>query len=243
MEDNVISVKNVSMKFRMTRDKIFSLKEYIIKLLKRDLKYEEFAALENVSFDVQKGEILGIIGYNGAGKSTILKIISGIMKPTSGSVKGRGKISPLIELGSGFDPELTARENIFLNSYILGYSKKFIKEHFNEIVKFSELESFLDVPVKNFSSGMVARLGFSIATVVKPEILIVDEILSVGDFKFQLKSNEKIKEMFSSGTTVILVSHSIEQIEKLSTNVLWLEKGKVKKYGNAKEICKEYKEK
>jgi O-antigen export system ATP-binding protein rfbB len=243
MEDNVISVKNVSMKFRMTRDKIFSLKEYIIKLLKRDLKYEEFAALENVSFDVQKGEILGIIGYNGAGKSTILKIISGIMKPTSGSVKVRGKISPLIELGSGFDPELTARENIFLNSYILGYSKKFIKEHFNEIVKFSELESFLDVPVKNFSSGMVARLGFSIATVVKPEILIVDEILSVGDFKFQLKSNEKIKEMFSSGTTVILVSHSIEQIEKLSTNVLWLEKGKVKKYGNAKEICKEYKEK
>jgi O-antigen export system ATP-binding protein rfbB len=243
MEDNVISVKNVSMKFRMTRDKIFSLKEYIIKLLKRDLKYEEFAALENVSFDVQKGEILGIIGYNGAGKSTILKIISGIMKPTSGSVKVRGKISPLIELGSGFDPELTARENIFLNSYILGYSKKFIKEHFNEIVEFSELESFLDVPVKNFSSGMVARLGFSIATVVKPEILIVDEILSVGDFKFQLKSNEKIKEMFSSGTTVILVSHSIEQIEKLSTNVLWLEKGKVKKYGNAKEICKEYKEK
>ena len=243
MEDNVISVKNVSMKFRMTRDKIFSLKEYIIKLLKRDLKYEEFAALENVSFDVQKGEILGIIGYNGAGKSTILKIISGIMKPTSGSVKVRGKISPLIELGSGLDPELTPRENIFVNSYILGYSKKFIKEHFNEIVEFSELESFLDVPVKNFSSGMVARLGFSIATVVKPEILIVDEILSVGDFKFQLKSNEKIKEMFSSGTTVILVSHSIEQIEKLSTNVLWLEKGKVKKYGNAKEICKEYKEK
>nr|WP_314044703.1 ABC transporter ATP-binding protein [uncultured Leptotrichia sp.] len=243
MEERVISVKNVSMKFRMTRDKIFSLKEYIIKLLKRDLKYEEFLALDNVSFEVKKGEILGIIGYNGAGKSTILKTISGIMKPTSGSIEVKGKISPLIELGSGFDPELTARENIFLNGYILGYSKKFIKEHFDEIVEFSELENFLDVPVKNFSSGMVARLGFSIATVVKPEILIVDEILSVGDFKFQLKSNEKIKEMFSSGTTVILVSHSIEQIEKLSTNVLWLEKGKVKRYGKAKEVCKEYKEK
>jgi O-antigen export system ATP-binding protein rfbB len=243
MEERVISVKNVSMKFRMTRDKIFSLKEYIIKLLKRDLKYEEFLALDNVSFEVKKGEILGIIGYNGAGKSTILKTISGIMKPTSGSIEVKGKISPLIELGSGFDPELTARENIFLNGYILGYSKKFIKDHFDEIVEFSELENFLDVPVKNFSSGMVARLGFSIATVVKPEILIVDEILSVGDFKFQLKSNEKIKEMFSSGTTVILVSHSIEQIEKLSTNVLWLEKGKVKRYGKAKEVCKEYKEK
>ena len=190
MEERVISVKNVSMKFRMTRDKIFSLKEYIIKLLKRDLKYEEFLALDNVSFEVKKGEILGIIGYNGAGKSTILKTISGIMKPTSGSIEVKGKISPLIELGSGFDPELTARENIFLNGYILGYSKKFIKDHFDEIVEFSELENFLDVPVKNFSSGMVARLGFSIATVVKPEILIVDEILSVGDFKFQLKSNE-----------------------------------------------------
>ena len=171
----------------------------------------------------------------------MLKVISGIMKPTNGSIKVDGVISPLIELGSGFDMELTARENIFLNGYILGYSKKFIKEHFNEIVEFSELSEFLDVPVKNFSSGMVARLGFAIATIVKPEILIVDEILSVGDFKFQEKSEKKIKEMLLSDTTVILVSHDIAQIEEICTKVLWLEHGRVKGYGNTKEICEEYK--
>ena len=178
----IIEVNNVSIKFKMTKEQIFSLKEYFIKFIKRQLEFEEFNALTNVSFSVNKGDILGVIGYNGAGKSTMLKVISGIMKPTNGSIKVDGVISPLIELGSGFDMELTARENIFLNGYILGYSKKFIKEHFNEIVEFSELSEFLDVPVKNFSSGMVARLGFAIATIVKPEILIVDEILSVGDF-------------------------------------------------------------
>ena len=239
--ENIIEVKNVAMKFKMTKEKIFSLKEYFIKFLKRELVFEEFCALTDVSFSVKKGEILGIIGYNGAGKSTMLKVISGIMKPTTGTIKVEGIISPLIELGSGFDMELTARENIFLNGYILGYSKKFIKEHFDKIVEFSELEEFLDVPVKNFSSGMVARLGFAIATIVEPEILIVDEILSVGDFKFQEKSEKKIKEMLLSGTTVILVSHALNQIEEICTKVLWLEHGRVKGYGNTKEICEEYK--
>ncbi len=239
--ENIIEVKNVAMKFKMTKEKIFSLKEYFIKFLKRELVFEEFCALTDVSFSVKKGEILGIIGYNGAGKSTMLKVISGIMKPTIGTIKVEGVISPLIELGSGFDMELTARENIFLNGYILGYSKKFIKEHFDKIVEFSELEEFLDVPVKNFSSGMVARLGFAIATIVEPEILIVDEILSVGDFKFQEKSEKKIKEMLLSGTTVILVSHALNQIEEICTKVLWLEHGRVKGYGNTKEICDAYK--
>ena len=238
---SIIEVNNVSMRFKMTKERIFSLKEYFIKFVKGELVFEEFRALTDVSFSVKKGEILGIIGYNGAGKSTMLKVISGIMNPTSGYIKVEGVISPLIELGSGFDMELTARENIFLNGYILGYSKKFIKEHFDKIVEFSELEEFLDVPVKNFSSGMVARLGFAIATVVQPEILIVDEILSVGDFKFQEKSENKIKEMLASGTTVILVSHAINQIEDICTKVLWLEHGKVRGYGNTKEICEEYK--
>ena len=239
--ENIIEAKNVSMNFKMTKEKIFSLKEYFIKFLKRELIFEEFCALTDVSFSVKKGEILGIIGYNGAGKSTMLKVISGIMKPTIGTIKVEGVISPLIELGSGFDMELTARENIFLNGYILGYSKKFIKEHFDRIVEFSELEEFLDVPVKNFSSGMIARLGFAIATIVEPEILIVDEILSVGDFKFQEKSEKKIKEMLLSGTTVILVSHDISQIEEICTKVLWLEHGKVRDYGKTKEICDAYK--
>ena len=238
---SIIEVNNVSMRFKMTKERIFSLKEYFIKFVKGELVFEEFRALIDVSFSVKKGEILGIIGYNGAGKSTMLKVISGIMNPTSGYIKVEGVISPLIELGSGFDMELTARENIFLNGYILGYSKKFIKEHFDKIVEFSELEEFLDVPVKNFSSGMVARLGFAIATIVQPEILIVDEILSVGDFKFQEKSENKIKEMLASGTTVILVSHAINQIEDICTKVLWLEHGRVRGYGNTKEICEEYK--
>ena len=238
---SIIEVNNVSMRFKMTKERIFSLKEYFIKFVKGELVFEEFRALTDVSFSVKKGEILGIIGYNGAGKSTMLKVISGIMNPTSGYIKVEGVISPLIELGSGFDMELTARENIFLNGYILGYSKKFIKEHFDKIVEFSELEEFLDVPVKNFSSGMIARLGFAIATIVQPEILIVDEILSVGDFKFQEKSENKIKEMLASGTTVILVSHAINQIEDICTKVLWLEQKKVRGYGYTKEICEEYK--
>lgn len=241
MEKSIIKVDKISMKFKLTKDKIFSLKEYFIKFLKRELKYEEFKALTDISFELKKGEILGIIGFNGSGKSTMLKVISGIMKPTEGSVEVKGSISPLIELGSGFDMELTARENVFLNGYTLGYSKKFLKEHFDKIIEFAELKEFINIPLKNFSSGMIARLGFAIATTVNPEILIVDEILSVGDFKFQEKSENRIREMIKNDVTVIIVSHSIKQIEELCTKVLWLDKGKIRDYGETKRICEKYK--
>ena len=237
---NVVEVENVTMNFNMTKEKIDSIKEYFVKLLKGKLLYNEFTALSDISFSVKKGEVLGIIGLNGAGKSTLLKIISGILKPTEGEVKISGSISPLIELGAGFDLDLTARENIFLNGYVLGYSKKYIQEKFNEIVEFSELNDFLDVPIKNFSSGMVARLGFSIATTVKPDILIVDEILAVGDYKFKEKCEARIAEMMAGGTTVIIVSHTIDQIKKLCDRVMWLEEHKIKMIGNAHEICELY---
>jgi len=238
---NAIEIKNVTMKFNMSKEKIDSIKEYFVKLLKRELMYTEFTALENITLDIKKGEVVGIVGLNGSGKSTLLKIISGILKPTTGNVKISGTISPLIELGAGFDHDLTARENIFLNGYVLGYTKDYIKRNFDEIVEFSELKDFLDVPIKNFSSGMIARLGFSIATIVRPDILIVDEILSVGDFKFQEKCEKRIADMMSCGTTVIIVSHSIEQIERLCDRVLWLDHGKCKALGNTDEICKMYK--
>ena len=240
MNDAVV-VKNVTMKFNMSKEKIDSFKEYFVKLIKGKLLYTEFTALSDVSFSVKKGEVFGIVGLNGSGKSTLLKIISGILKPSEGSVKSYGSISPLIELGAGFDHDLTARENIFLNGYVLGYTKQYLQEKFDDIVKFSELEEFLDVPIKNFSSGMIARLGFAIATVVRPEILIVDEILSVGDYKFQEKCENRIRDMMSGGTTVIIVSHTIEQIEKLCNRVLWLEKGKLRMIGEAMPVCKEYK--
>ena len=238
---NVIELKDITMKFNMSKEKIDSIKEYFVKLMKRQLMYTEFTALQNISLDVKKGEVVGIIGLNGSGKSTLLKIISGILKPTKGTVKVSGTISPLIELGAGFDHDLTARENIYLNGYVLGYTKNEIKEKFDEIVEFSELEDFLDVPIKNFSSGMIARLGFSIATIVRPDILIVDEILSVGDFKFQEKCEKRISDMMSGGTTVIIVSHSIEQIERLCDRVLWIEKGVCKAVGQTQEICDMYK--
>lgn len=238
---NVIELNNITMKFNLSKEKIDSIKEYFVKFLKRQLMYTEFTALSDISLTVKKGEVIGIVGLNGSGKSTLLKIISGILKPTSGSVKVCGNISPLIELGAGFDHDLTARENIFLNGYVLGYTKDQIKEKFDEIVEFSELENFLDVPIKNFSSGMIARLGFAIATIVRPDILIVDEILSVGDFKFQEKCEKRIAEMMSGGTTVIIVSHSIEQIERLCDRVLWLEKGVCRAIGNTAEICEMYK--
>lgn len=235
-----VEVNNVSMKFNMSKEKIDSIKEYFVKLVKGKLLYTEFSALTDVSFQVKKGEVFGIVGLNGSGKSTLLKIISGILKPSNGNVMVNGNISPLIELGAGFDPDLTARENIYLNGYVLGYTKQYINEKFNEIVEFSELEEFLDVPIKNFSSGMVARLGFSIATLVKPDILIVDEILSVGDYKFQEKCEKRIKEMMSGGTTVIIVSHTLEQIKKLCDRVLWLEKGKMKIIGETNAVCSKY---
>ena len=239
----IIKVENVSMCFKTTDRKITNLKEFIIKKMKFQIKYNEFWALKNISFEINKGDIFGILGLNGAGKSTILKIVSGILKPTSGSVNIKGKIAPLIELGAGFDPELTARENIFLNGAILGYDDKFIKSNFDEIVDFSELRNFLDTPVKNFSSGMYARLGFSIATILTPDILIVDEILSVGDFKFQEKSKNKIKEMIEKGITVVIVSHSIDQIRDLCNKGIILEKGEEIKCGNIDEVCDYYFEK
>ena len=240
MKNTVIELKNVSMQFDLNIEKVNSLKEYLIKYFKRELKFEKMWALKEINLKVLEGDILGIVGFNGAGKSTLLKVISGIVKPTTGEVKIDGNISPLIELGAGFDMDLTARENIFLNGYILGYSKKLLKEKYNEIIEFSELREFMDVPLKNFSSGMVARLGFAIATIIEPKILIVDEILSVGDFKFQQKSERKIKNMMGNGITVIFVSHSIDQVEEICNKVVWLEKGKIKKIGNAKEICEEY---
>lgn len=241
MKNNIaIEVKDVSMCFNMSKEKVDSLKEYFIKLATRKLFYEEFWALKNISFEVKKGEVLGIVGLNGAGKSTLLKVIAGVLKPTKGEVKVHGTIAPLIELGAGFDFDLTARENIFLNGAILGYSRKFIEEKFDEIVEFSELKDFLDVPIKNFSSGMIARLGFSIATVVEPDILIVDEILSVGDYKFQEKCEKKINYIINSGTTIIIVSHSINQIKNVCQNVLWLENGYSKMFGDCSTICKQF---
>lgn len=240
-KNNIIEIKDVTMMFNLSKEKIDSLKEYFIKFFKKRLFFDEFLALDNITFDIKKGEVMGFIGLNGSGKSTLLKLISGIYKPTKGEIKVYGAISPLIELGAGFDLELTARENIYLNASVLGYSKKFIDEHFKEIVDFTELHEFLDVPMKNYSSGMVARIGFAIATVVKPDILIVDEILSVGDFLFQKKCEKRIEELMSGGTTVILVSHDIEQIERMCTKVAWLEKGKLKMIGKTKEVCNCYK--
>lgn len=239
--ENVIEVNSVTMKFRMTKEKVDSIKEYAIRLLKRQLQYNEFVALNNVSFNIQKGEVVGLVGLNGSGKSTMLKIISGILKPTTGSVKVNGTISPLIELGAGFDFDMTARENIYLNGSVLGYSKTEMDKKIDDIIEFSELKDFMDVAIKNFSSGMIARLGFSIATATKPEILIVDEILGVGDFLFQQKCENRINDMMSGGTTVLIVSHSIDQIERLCDRVVWLDHGKVKMIGQTNEICEEYK--
>ena len=237
---NMLEIKNVSVVFKKTSEKMTSLKEYFIKSLRKKIKKEKFVALEDINITIKKGEIIGLLGLNGAGKSTLLKVISGIIKPTTGEVKLNGKMAPLIELGAGFDPELTGRENIFLNGSLLGFSKKELKDKIEDIIEFSELREFIDVPLKNYSSGMYARLGFSIATIYDPEILIIDEVLSVGDFHFQEKSLNKIMEMIEKGTTVLFVSHDIEQVKKLCEKVIWLEKGKVKVIGDAKKICEEY---
>lgn len=209
--------------------------------MKGKLLYNDFIALNHVSFDVQKGDILGFIGFNGAGKSTLLKILAGVLTPTTGSVTVKGTIAPLIEVGAGFDPELTARENIYLNGAILGYSKAFIEQKFDSIIEFAELKDFVNVPVKNFSSGMYARLGFSIATAVQPDILIVDEVLSVGDFRFQQKCEERIHKMIEEGVTILLVSHDISMIERLCNKTLWLDHGEMKALGQTNEICDIYK--
>lgn len=238
----MINVEHVTMRFRMTNDKIESLKETLIAFLSGKLKYEKFTVLDDVSFHVDKGEVVGIIGKNGAGKSTLLKIISGVLKPTSGKVTANGNIVPMLELGSGFDPELTGRENIYLNGAILGYSKEFLESKYDEIVEFSELGDFINMPIRNYSSGMMMRLAFSVATVVCPEILIVDEILAVGDEGFQNKSKARMLELMSGGTTVLFVSHSIGQIEEMCDRVVWLDQHKVKMIGEAHEVCQLYKE-
>ena len=238
----MINVEHVTLRFRMTTDKIESLKETLIAFLSGKLKYEKFTVLDDVSFHVDKGEVVGIIGKNGAGKSTLLKIISGVLKPTSGKVTANGNIVPMLELGSGFDPELTGRENIYLNGAILGYSKEFLESKYDEIVEFSELGDFINMPIRNYSSGMMMRLAFSVATVVCPEILIVDEILAVGDEGFQNKSKARMLELMSGGTTVLFVSHSIGQIEEMCDRVVWLDQHKVKMIGEAHEVCQLYKE-
>lgn len=237
---NMIEVKNVTMKFRLANDKIQSLKEYFIALVTKKLKYKELCVFSNLSFDIKKGEVVGIIGRNGAGKSTLLKIISGVLAPTEGDVKNHGNIVPMLELGSGFDIELSGRENIYLNGSILGYSKKFLEEKFDEILEFSELGEFIEEPIRNYSSGMLMRLAFSIATIVHPEILIVDEILAVGDEAFQRKSKRKMLELMGGGTTVLFVSHSIDQIKEMCSRVIWIENGQIQKDGDAKEVCDAY---
>lgn len=236
----MISVDNVSMEFRLTKDRITNIKEFIVNALKGGLKYEEFWALNNVSFNINKGEVVGIIGRNGSGKSTLLKIISGILKPTKGCVKCDGNIVPMLELGSGFDYDLTGRENIFLNGAILGYSKEFLKSKLDEIIEFSELGRFIEEPIRNYSSGMMMRLAFSIATVVNPEILIVDEILAVGDEAFQEKSRARMMELMSGGTTVLVVSHNLKQIREMCNKVVWLDHGEIRAIGETQEICDIY---
>ena len=240
MNDIVIEVKNATVRFNKSAESISGLKEYIIKMLKRELMFQEFLALKNINFTVKRGESWGLIGKNGSGKSTLLKLISGIIRPYQGNVTVNGSISPLIELGAGFDPELTARENIFLNGALLGYSKKFIESHFQEIIDFAELNDFIDVPIKNFSSGMSARLGFAIATVQKPDILIVDEVLAVGDFAFQQKCKERMENLLSNGTTLLFVSHSIEQVKELCSKAIWIDNGEVRAIGETHSVSQEY---
>lgn len=236
-----VSVENVSMRFNLASERVDNFKEYIVKKLQfKNVRIDEFWALRNISFSIDKGEPFALIGANGSGKSTMLKIISGILTPTKGKVTVNGSISPLIELGAGFDFELTGRENIFLNGAILGHSKKLMLEKYDEIVDFSELKDFIDVPVKNYSSGMIARLGFSIATMVKPEILIVDEILAVGDQVFQDKCHKRMEEMMNAGTTVVLVSHSESDIKRMCVKSAWIDKSRLRFVGSTEEALDLY---
>ncbi|MBR3250364.1 MAG: ABC transporter ATP-binding protein [Erysipelotrichaceae bacterium] len=242
MTEKMIEVKNVTMKFRMSDEPINSLKEIFTTAITGKLRFNEFLALDNVSFDLEKGKTLGLIGNNGAGKSTTLKLISGILKPTSGTIITRGNVVPMLELGAGFDLELTGKENIYLNGAILGYSKEYLTSKYDEIVEFAEIQDFIDMPIRNYSSGMMARLAFSIASVVHPEILIVDEILAVGDTAFQEKSFNRMKELMSGGATVLFVSHDLEKIEEMCDKVIWLNHGKVVEIGDPKELCDKYRE-
>ena len=243
MKDNLktmIEVKDATVRFNIASERIDNLKEYFIKLVKKELMFKEFLALKNINFSVKQGEAWGIVGTNGSGKSTLLNLICGILKPYKGSVSINGSIAPLIELGAGFDGDLTARENVFLNGAVLGYSDKFMKEHFDEIIDFAELWDFLDMPIKNYSSGMSARLGFAIATMVRPDILICDEVLSVGDYAFQKKCEKRMNEMREQGTTLLFVSHSIEAVREVCDKVLWINKGEKVMEGLAQDVCEAY---
>ena len=239
-EEYVVDVEDLTIRFNLASEKVDNLKEYVIKMIKHELMFQEFLALKHVNLKVKSGEAWGLIGTNGSGKSTLLKACCGILKPYTGTVTPRGKISPLIELGAGFDMNMTARENVFLNGTVLGHSRKFMEEHFNEIIDFAELQDFLDVPIKNFSSGMQARLGFAIATMVRPDILVVDEILSVGDYQFQQKCYKRMEEMLSNGTTLLYVSHDVKSVRKLCDHAIWLDKGDVRMSGLVKEVTDEY---
>ena len=238
--NTIIDVKNVSMMFNLSKDKITGLKEYVVKALKRQLFYEEFWALKNVSFTVNKGEVFGIMGLNGAGKSTLLKIIAGVFKPTKGYVRVDGELAPLLELGAGFDSEFSARDNVYMNGAMFGHSPAYMDTKYKGIMDFAELWDFEDVAIKNYSSGMVARLGFAVATSVEPDILIIDEILGVGDYKFQEKCGQRINHMIKQGITVLLVSHSIDTIKKMCSRALLLKKGEVVCSGDIHEVCDTY---
>lgn len=242
MEKNVaVSVKNVGMRFNLSQERVDNLKEFVIKFIRRDLKYNEFWALKDINFEIKKGERLGVLGLNGSGKSTLLKLVSGVLKPSQGTIQTRGVIAPLLELGAGFNKEYTGRENIYLYGSVLGYTKEFLDEKFDEIVDFSGLGEFIEVPIKNYSSGMRARLGFSIATVVEPDILILDEVLSVGDKKFRKKSERKIMSMFDRGVTVLFVSHSLEQVQRLCDKAIILDSGRLVAKGTVDKVAKVYK--
>lgn len=236
----IISVQNATVRFNKATEHYNGLKEYVIKMLKGELMFQEFLALKNINFEVQAGESWGVIGKNGSGKSSLLKLICGILTPYQGTVSVTGSIAPLIELGAGFDYELTARENIYLNGAVLGYKKSFMQQHFDEIIEFAELQDFVDVPLKNFSSGMSTRLGFAVATIVKPDILIVDEVLAVGDQAFQEKCKQRMENMLSGGATLLFVSHSIEQVKELCQNIIWIDRGEIKAMGVASEIAEQY---
>ena len=242
MSKPAIVVDHMSMMFNLNKEKVDNIKEYFIKLVTRKLHFTEFWALTDISFTVEKGDRVGVLGFNGAGKSTLLKVIAGVLKPTKGSVKVNGVIAPMLELGAGFDMNYSGKENIFLYGATMGYPRKFIEEKYDQIVEFSELKDFIEVPVKNYSSGMRARLGFAIATAVEPEILILDEVLSVGDAKFRKKSEAKIRSMFDKGRTVLFVSHSTEQILNICNKAIILDHGKLIAQGDAKEICNKYNE-
>lgn len=241
-KDVAISVQNVSMAFNLNKEKVDNLKEYVIKLITHKLEYKKFYALKDINFEVKKGEHLAILGFNGAGKSTLLKTIVGVYKPTEGKVEKQGVIAPLLELGAGFDPNYSGKENIFLYGAILGYSREYLESKYDEIVEFSELGHFIDVPLKNYSSGMKARLGFSIATAVDPDVLILDEVLSVGDAKFRTKSLKKVQSMFESGVTVLFVSHSIDQVKAICDKAILLNKGEIIAQGSAEEVSAIYDE-